>query len=72
MVAQVLADPASEFFPDALVYVADLTKLEKHLLLFTQLLDLNLPMILVLNMADAAEELGVKVNTAPPNASACR
>ena len=29
MVAQVLADPASEFFPEALVYVADMTKLEK-------------------------------------------
>ncbi|MEO6037386.1 MAG: ferrous iron transport protein B, partial [Saprospiraceae bacterium] len=64
MVAQVLADPASEFFPDALVYVADLTKLEKHLLLFTQLLDLNLPVILVLNMSDAATEMGIKVNTA--------
>ena len=63
MVAQILADPSSEFFPDALVYVADLTKLEKHLLLFTQLLDLNLPMILALNMSDAAAELGIKVNT---------
>lgn len=64
MVAQVLANPTSEFFPDAIVYVADLTKLEKHVLLFTQLLDLNLPMILVLNMSDAAAELGIKVNTA--------
>ncbi len=64
MVAQVLADPDSEFFPEALVYVADLTKLEKHLLLFTQLLDLNLPAILVLNMSDAAAEMGIKVNTA--------
>ncbi len=64
MVAQVLANPISEFFPDAIVYVADLTKLEKHMLLFTQLLDLNLPMILVLNMSDAATELGIKVNTA--------
>ena len=64
MVAQVLADPASEFFPEALVYVADMTKLDKHLLLFTQLLDLNLPAILVLNMSDAAAEMGIKVNTA--------
>jgi len=64
IVAQVLANPASEFFPDAIVYVADMTKLEKHLLLFTQLLDLNLPMILVLNMSDAAADLGIKVNTA--------
>ncbi|MCY7329227.1 MAG: 50S ribosome-binding GTPase, partial [Saprospiraceae bacterium] len=63
IVAQVLANPASEFFPDAIVYVADMTKLEKHLLLFTQLLDLNLPMILVLNMSDAAADLGIKVNT---------
>lgn len=62
VVTSVLANPADPFFPDALVYVADVTKLEKHLLLFTQLLDLNLPLLLALNMSDAAAELGIKVN----------
>jgi ferrous iron transport protein B len=62
VVVSVLANPADPFFPDILVYVADVTKLEKHLLLFTQLLDLNLPILLALNMSDSATELGIKVN----------
>ncbi|MFN0036617.1 MAG: ferrous iron transport protein B [Saprospiraceae bacterium] len=62
VVASVLTNPADPFFPDAFVYVADVTKLEKHLLLFTQLLDLNLPLLLALNMSDSAAELGIKVN----------
>ncbi|MFN0215260.1 MAG: ferrous iron transport protein B [Saprospiraceae bacterium] len=62
VVASVLTNPADPFFPDALVYVADVTKLEKHLLLFTQLLDLNIPVLLALNFSDSAEELGIKVN----------
>ncbi|MFN0174595.1 MAG: ferrous iron transport protein B [Saprospiraceae bacterium] len=62
VVASVLTDPAAPYFPDAMVYVADVTKLEKHLLLFTQLLDLNIPLLLALNMSDSASELGIKVN----------
>lgn len=62
VVTSVLANPADPSFPDALVYVADVTKLEKHLLLFTQLLDLNLPIVLALNMSDSAAEMGIKVN----------
>ncbi|MDO8969234.1 MAG: FeoB small GTPase domain-containing protein, partial [Saprospiraceae bacterium] len=62
VVVSVLANPADPFFPDILVYVADVTKLEKHLLLFTQLLDLNLPILLALNMSDSATEMGIKVN----------
>jgi len=62
VVASVLTNPADPFFPDMMVYIADVTKLEKHLLLFTQLLDLNLPLLLALNMSDSAAELGIKVN----------
>ena len=62
VVASVLTNVADPYFPDILVYVADVTKLEKHLLLFTQLLDLNIPMLLALNMSDSAEDLGIKVN----------
>ncbi|HAD13011.1 MAG TPA: ferrous iron transport protein B [Saprospirales bacterium] len=62
VVASVLCNPSDPFFPDAILYVADVTKLEKHLLLFTQLLDLNLPIVLALNMSDSAADLGIKVN----------
>lgn len=44
------------------MYVADVTNLEKHLLLLTQLLDLGMPVILALNMSDTADTMGIKVN----------
>ena len=64
LVVQELTNPAGDLFPDAIVYVADVTKLDKHLLLFTQLRDLDLPMILVLNMADLLDETGQQVDVA--------
>ncbi len=42
--------------PDLIIYVADTTQLEKHLLLFTQILDLKIPTILALNMTDVVLE----------------
>lgn len=68
VISEVLCNPADPFFPDLLVYVADVTHLEKHLLLFTQILDLQIPVILALNMCDVAEEEGIKVNPAPLSA----
>lgn len=38
--------------PDAIVYVADAAKLDKHLLLLTQVMDLGRPVLLALNFAD--------------------
>ncbi|WP_020538731.1 ferrous iron transport protein B [Lewinella cohaerens] len=64
IVVQTLANPLDENYPDAILYVADFTRLEKHLLLFTQIKDLGLPAILGLNMADMAEERGREVDTA--------
>ncbi|MFN4253472.1 MAG: ferrous iron transport protein B [Saprospiraceae bacterium] len=63
IVASVLTNPADPNFPDAIIYIADATHLEKHLLLLTQILDLGLPVIAALNMADSAEEQGIKINT---------
>lgn len=62
LVVQELTNPKGDLFPDAILYVADVTKLDKHLLLFTQLRDLDLPMILVLNMADLITEEGLQVD----------
>ena len=62
IVSAVLANPNDVYFPDAIVYVADVTNLEKHLLLLTQLLDLGFPILMALNMADTAESLGIKIN----------
>ena len=41
---------------DAIVYVADITQLEKHLLLFSQIQNLGFPTVLTLNMSDVAKE----------------
>ena len=64
IVTTVLTNPKDGFYPDALVYIADVNHLEKHLLLFTQLRDLGLPILMALNMSDTAAEAGIKVNIA--------
>lgn len=64
IVAEVMTNPKNPSYPDAVIYVADSIHLEKHLLLFTQLLDLQVPLLLALNMSDMAEEEGIKINTA--------
>lgn len=38
--------------PDLVVYVADISQLEKQLLFLTQIIDLGFPVVLALNMAD--------------------
>ena len=48
--------------PDAVVCVADASNLERNLYLATQVLDLGLPVIIALNMLDAAEEAGLQIN----------
>jgi len=63
IVAQTFAQADSSDFPDAVVYVADVTRLEKHLLLFAQICDLGIPMVLALNMADVAQREGLQVDT---------
>jgi ferrous iron transport protein B len=58
-VLDVFSNPADENFPDAVVYIADITNLEKHFLLLTQIMDLGIPTLLALNMTDLAEKGGV-------------
>ena len=48
--------------PDVVVVVADTANLKRNLLLFTQLKDLGIPVILALNMVDVADRAGIKVN----------
>ena len=48
--------------PDAVVIVTDSTRLENQLMLVEQVLELNLPALLVLNMADELKARGGSVN----------
>jgi ferrous iron transport protein B len=50
--------------PDALVLIVDSTRLELHLMLVEPVLELGLPTLLVLNMADELEERGGSVDPA--------
>ena len=63
IVIETLVNTQAEQYPDALIYVADITKLEKQTLLLTQLLDLGFPILWVLNMADLEESSALKVDT---------
>lgn len=63
VVAQILCNPSDKNYPDAVVYIANVAHLEKHLLLFSQIQDLGLPIILALNMADIAEQKKISIDT---------
>jgi ferrous iron transport protein B len=56
VVLDVFTNPDDPNYPDAVLYLADITNLEKHFLLLTQMKDLGLPMVLALNMSDLAEK----------------
>jgi ferrous iron transport protein B len=62
IVTEALASPLFQDHPDAVVVVADATNLKRNLLLFTQVYDLGLPMVLVLNMADLVKRIGMEVD----------
>ena len=47
--------------PDIVVIISDASNLERHLLLFLQIKELGLPVIVVLNMMDVAESRGMKI-----------
>ncbi len=62
IVFQVLADKGNASHPDMIVLVVDATNLRRNLLLFSQVADLRIPMLLVLNMTDMAEKEGINVD----------
>src|SRR3954463_10816265 len=48
--------------PDVVVCILDASNLERNLYLVSQVLDLGLPMLLVLNMWDVAQSKGIKID----------
>lgn len=63
VVTDILLDPTNKNYPDLLVVIIDSSNLKRNLLLCTQMLDLGLPVVLALNMADLAERMGRGINT---------
>jgi len=65
VVVQTFCDIHDENYPDLIIYIADITQMQRHFLLFTQIIDLGLPVILVLNMIDVAEKEGINIDLEP-------
>ncbi|WP_215226560.1 ferrous iron transport protein B [Echinicola shivajiensis] len=63
IVHRVLNGLDKENKPDFVLAVVDMSSMERGLFLVTQIMDLGLPMAIVLNMEDSAEEQGIKVKT---------
>ena len=62
VVSKVLNDPSNPDYPDLIMAVIDASRIENNLFLFTQLYDLGLPMVLVLNMWDLAKKEGIQID----------
>ena len=62
VVFEVLSDKDSPNYPDLVIIVADATNLKRNLLLYTQIADLKLPVIIGLNMMDQLEKGNVTID----------
>ncbi|MDB5131271.1 MAG: ferrous iron transport protein [Mucilaginibacter sp.] len=62
IVFSVLADPSNPHKPDLVVVVLDASNLKRNLLLYTQVADLKIPVIIALNMIDLADKGGISIN----------
>ncbi|MFC2109117.1 ferrous iron transport protein B [Bacteroidota bacterium] len=62
IVLETLLDNDHEDFPDVVIVVAEVENIKRNLLLFTQVKDLKIPTLLVINMADQMERKGIFID----------
>ncbi len=62
VVIELLLNKNDKDFPDIAVVVSDVENLKRNLLLFTQIKDLEIPTILVINMADRMDYKGISLD----------
>lgn len=62
VVIELLLNKNDPLFPDVAIVVTDVENLKRNLLLFTQIKDLEIPTILVINMADRMEVKGITLD----------
>ena len=62
VVIELLLNKNSKDFPDVAVVVTDVENLKRNLLLFTQVKDLGIPTLLVINMADQMKRKGISID----------
>ncbi|MBL0191234.1 MAG: ferrous iron transport protein B [Saprospiraceae bacterium] len=61
MVVSTLLNPDAPKRPDRIIYVIDSNQINKHFLLLSQLLELDIPILVVLNMMDIARDNGLEI-----------
>ncbi|MGV6830179.1 MAG: ferrous iron transport protein B [bacterium] len=62
VVVEILLNKQDENYPDVAVVVTDVENLKRNLLLFTQIKDLKIPTILVINMVDQMKRKGISLD----------
>ncbi|MEN1785529.1 MAG: ferrous iron transport protein B [Bacteroidota bacterium] len=61
VVVELLLNKNNQDFPDVALVISDVENLKRNLLLFTQIKDLRIPTILVINMADRMDKKGISL-----------
>ncbi len=62
VVIELLLNKKHSLYPDVVLLVADVENLKRNLLLFTQIKDLEIPTILVINMIDRMDKKGISLD----------
>ncbi|MGB4546402.1 MAG: FeoB small GTPase domain-containing protein, partial [Flavobacteriaceae bacterium] len=62
VVIELLLNKNDKDYPDVAVVITDVENLKRNLLLFTQIKDLRIPSILVINMADRMPKKGISLD----------
>jgi len=62
VVVEILLNRNNKDFPDVAVVVSDVENLKRNLLLFTQIKDLEIPVILAINMSDQMQRKGISLD----------
>jgi ferrous iron transport protein B len=62
VVIELLLNKNDKDYPDVALIISDVENLKRNLLLFTQIKDLKIPAILVINMADIMPKKGISLN----------
>ena len=62
VVTNLLLDPSHKDFPEVILVVTEIENLKRNLLLFTQVKELGLPTMLVVNMSDRMQKKGISLD----------
>ena len=62
VVVELLLNKNDPDFPDVAIVIADVENLKRNLLLFSQIKDLEIPTVLVINMSDQMKRKGIQID----------